>query len=49
MSNTSHYAFRALPFKEQVVLVWNEGRYLATRYEEEGTVALYYMQGKFFV
>jgi len=46
---TSHYAFRALPFEQQVVLVWNEGRYLATRYEEEDTVGLYWMQGCFFV
>lgn len=46
---TSHYAFRALPFDQQARLVWDEGRHLATRYEEVDTVALYHMEGGFFV
>ena len=46
---TSHYAFRALPFLEQIQIVWDEGQHLATRYEEENTVGLYHMEGGFFV
>ena len=42
-------SFRDLPFEEQVMWVWNEGSYVATRYEEEDTVGLYHMQGVFFV
>lgn len=41
--------FSLLPFQQQIVLVWDEGSYLATRYEEEDTVGLYHMQGGFFV
>ncbi|GGF23397.1 hypothetical protein [Hymenobacter cavernae] len=45
----SHYTFRTLSFQEQVVLVWDGGIYLATRYEEEDTVGLYHMSGGYFV
>jgi hypothetical protein len=33
--STSHYAFRALPFLEQLPLVWAEGTFIARRWEEE--------------
>ncbi|TGD80751.1 hypothetical protein [Hymenobacter wooponensis] len=36
------------PFSKQVILIWEEGTYLATRYEEEDTVGLYHMDS-FFV
>jgi hypothetical protein len=45
---TSHYAFRALPFEQQLPLVWCEGTFLARRWEEEDAVALYHMDGHFF-
>ena len=41
--------FTALPFQDQVVLVWDYGSYIATRYEEEDTVGLYHMNTGFFV
>jgi hypothetical protein len=43
----SHYAFRALPFEQQVALVWQEGTFLARRWEEEDGVQLYHL-GSFF-
>lgn len=46
---TSNYAFRALPFDQQAQAVWEEGTYLATRYEEEDTSGLYHMPSGFFV
>ncbi|UOG74550.1 hypothetical protein MTX78_20830 [Hymenobacter tibetensis] len=46
---TTHYAFRALPFEQQIVLVWDERQHVATRYEEVDTVAPYYMGGASFV
>ena len=45
---TSHYAFRALPFLEQLPLVWVEGTFIARRWEEEDGVSLYHMDGGFF-
>jgi hypothetical protein len=45
---TSHYAFRALSLEQQLPLVWQEGTYLARRWKEEDTVALYHMPGGFF-
>jgi hypothetical protein len=44
----SHYAFRALPFEDQLVAVYEEGRWLARRYEEEDWINLYHL-GSFFV
>jgi hypothetical protein len=44
----SHYAFRALPFEDQLVVVYEEGRWLARRYEEEDWINLYHL-GSFFV
>ena len=44
----SHYGFRALPFEQQLAAVWQEGTYLATRWEEEDAVNLYHL-GTFFV
>ncbi|AII50378.1 hypothetical protein [Hymenobacter sp. APR13] len=41
--------FQSIPFEQQVTVVWNEGKYIATRYEEEDTVGLYHMDGGFFV
>lgn len=46
---TAHPAFRTLPFLDQIELVWDEGRHLATRYEGQDTLVLYHMQGEFFV
>ena len=46
---TSRAAFRTLPFLDQIGLVWDEGRHIATRYEGKQTLVLYYMQGEFFV
>ncbi|TGE29748.1 hypothetical protein [Hymenobacter metallicola] len=43
----SHYGFRALPFPEQLAVIWAEGTFLATRWEEEDAVNLYHM-GTFF-
>jgi hypothetical protein len=45
---TGHYAFRLLKLEQQLPLVWEEGTYLAQRWEEEDTVALYHMAGNFF-
>ena len=44
----SHYAFRLLGLPEQVAAVWQEGTFLATRWEEEDAVNLSYMEGSFF-
>ncbi|WP_375418164.1 hypothetical protein [uncultured Hymenobacter sp.] len=44
----SHYAFRALSFEQQLPLVWQEGTFLARRWEEEDGVALYQMDDGFF-
>ncbi|SET99327.1 hypothetical protein [Hymenobacter actinosclerus] len=41
--------FNTLDFEAQIVAVWDQGRFIATRYEEEDTVGLYYMRGGFFV
>ncbi|UOQ53032.1 hypothetical protein [Hymenobacter cellulosivorans] len=43
----THYAFRALPFPEQLAAIWAEGTFLATRWEEEDAVNLYHL-GTFF-
>ncbi|MCA8830505.1 hypothetical protein [Hymenobacter pini] len=45
---TSHSLFDALPFEQQLALVWEEGRFLARRWEEEDGVSLYLMDGGFF-
>lgn len=42
-----HYPFKLLPLEQQLPILWVEGQYLATRYEEEDTVGLYHM-GTFF-
>ena len=44
----SHYAFRLLALPEQLAIVWQEGTFLATRWEEEDAVNLSYMEGGFF-
>jgi hypothetical protein len=44
----SHYAFRLLALPEQVTAVWQEGTFLATRWEKEDAVNLSYMEGGFF-
>jgi hypothetical protein len=41
--------FQDLDFEDQIAAVWELGRYIATRYEEEDTVGLYQMQSGFFV
>ena len=41
--------FNALPFQEQTVAVWKHGTFVATRYKEEDTIALYHMNTGFFV
>ncbi|TGE20905.1 hypothetical protein [Hymenobacter metallicola] len=43
----SHYGFRALPFEQQLAVIWQEGTFLATRWEEEDAINLYHM-GTFF-
>ena len=43
-----HYAFRLLALPEQLVAVWQEGSFLATRWEDEAAVNLYHMEGNFF-
>lgn len=43
----SHDDFRALPLEQQLALVWQEGTYLARRWEEEDGVLLYHL-GSFF-
>lgn len=45
---TSQATFSALPFLQQIPLVWVEGTFLARRWEEEDGVALYHMKGGFF-
>ncbi|GAB2452624.1 hypothetical protein GCM10011375_39670 [Hymenobacter qilianensis] len=49
MMPTAHTTFLGLPFSEQAQVVWQEGTYLATRYEEEDTVGLYHLPAGFFV
>jgi len=43
-----HYPFRLLALPEQLAAVWQEGTFLATRWEEENAINLYHMEGKFF-
>ena len=31
----SHYAFRALTFEQQLPIIWEQGNFLAQRFEEE--------------
>ncbi|SMC00641.1 hypothetical protein SAMN00120144_4083 [Hymenobacter roseosalivarius DSM 11622] len=45
----THYSFRALPFADQLSAIWQEGTFLARRYEEEDAVNLYYFPNGFFV
>ena len=40
-----HYAFRLLALPEQLTAVWQEGTFLATRWEEEDAINLYHMEG----
>jgi hypothetical protein len=44
----SYAHFRLLPFEQQLPLIWVEGTFLATRWEEEDAVGLYHMAGGFF-
>lgn len=46
---TSAAAFQTLPFLDQMELVWDEGRHIATRYEGKQTLVLYHLSGGFFV
>ena len=41
--------FQELVFEDQVAIVWDKGRYIATRFEEQKTVGLYVLEGGFFV
>lgn len=41
--------FQELAFEDQVAAVWDKGRYIATRFEEQDTVGLYVLEGSFFV
>jgi len=46
------YQFNALPYERQLVVVFDEGTFLARRWEEEDGVNLYHVagpQGCFFV
>ena len=43
------YEFNALPYERQVVLVFDQARFLATRWEEEDVVNLYVLPGGPFV
>ena len=43
------YEFNALPDERQVVLVFDQARFLATRWEEEDAVNLYLLPGGPFV
>lgn len=45
----THYSFRALPFADQLTAIWEYGRFLARRYEEEDAVNLYHFEAGFFV
>ncbi|WP_133272477.1 hypothetical protein [Hymenobacter radiodurans] len=45
----THYSFRALPFADQLSAIWQEGVFLACRYEEEDAINLYHFSGGFFV
>ena len=47
--NISKLSFDALPFEQQIVLVWDEGHFIARRYEEEDVFGLYRMAAGFFV
>ncbi|GAA3940243.1 hypothetical protein [Hymenobacter algoricola] len=44
----SHYAFRALSLEEQLPIIWQQGDFLAQRFEEEDCINLYHL-GTFFV
>ena len=41
--------FQNLAFEDQVTAVWEHGKYIATRFEEEDIVGLYLMADGFFV
>ena len=43
------YEFNALPYERQIVLVFDQARFLATRWEEEDAVKLYLLPGGPFV
>ena len=43
------YEFNALPYERQLVLVFDQARFLATRWEEEDAVNLYVLPGGPFV
>lgn len=43
------YQFNALPYERQLVHVFDEGTFLARRWEEEDGVNLYHLPGGFFV
>ena len=43
------YEFNALPYERQVALVFDQARFLTTRWEEEDAVNLYVLPGGPFV
>ncbi|MGI4734099.1 MAG: hypothetical protein ACRYG7_02875 [Janthinobacterium lividum] len=43
------YEFNALPYERQLVTVFDEGTFLARRWEEEDGINLYYLLGGVFV
>ena len=43
------YEFNLLPYERQLVAVFDEGTFLARRWEEEDGVNLYHLPGDFFV
>ena len=43
------YQFNALPYERQLVAVFDTGRSLMTRWEEEFAFKLYELPGRFFV
>jgi hypothetical protein len=43
------YEFNALPYERQLVHVFNEGTFLARRWEEEDGINLYHLPGGVFV
>jgi hypothetical protein len=43
------YEFNALPYERQLVHVFDEGTFLARRWEEEDGINLYHLPGNFFV
>lgn len=44
----SEVDFCALPFQQQAILVWEEGTFIATRFEEKEAVRLYHTSGECF-